>query len=65
MQLKSQTILQKDRTELVMKKIHFNATEENTDYLFQIIGTDNIDAIMNKLIEQEQGSKNGNTRKQY
>jgi hypothetical protein len=49
-----------------MKNIKFRATEKNTDHLFQVIGTDNIDNYLNNLIERDikERVENG-SRKQY
>lgn len=49
-----------------MKKQIFQATETNTDYLWQVIGTDNLDNYLNLLIERDMKERGYNgSRKQY
>jgi hypothetical protein len=43
-----------------MKRQHFNATERNTDFLWQEIGTDNMDTYLNNLIEQDRNGRGFN-----
>jgi hypothetical protein len=47
--LKESDIMEIDK----MKTIKYSATEKHTDFLLQVIGTDNLDNYMRTLIERD------------
>ena len=46
-----------------MKTIKFSATEKHTDYLLQVIGTDDLDNYMRTLIERDMEQSNHDNQK--